>query len=452
MKIAVIGTGISGLGAAWLLDQKYQVTVYEQNDYAGGHANTVAVPGDDGELGIDAGFIVYNERNYPHLSALFRHLGVATTATDMSFSASIDRGRVEYAGDNINTLFGQRRNIMNWRHWRMLAQILRFNRRATAMLDAPELEHLSLAEFLSQEGFHDELCERYLLPMGAAIWSCPPAQMREFPASAFLRFFHNHGLLSVNDRPAWRTVNGGSREYVRRLLGQLRGQVRIGCGVTGILRDDRGVTVRDVSGGSARFDHVVFATHADQALALLDAPGFWERTLLGAFRYQDNTAVLHTDTTLMPRRRRVWASWNYLSEQADGSDRSLSVTYWMNRLQSLDAVRPYLVSLNPLRAPQPERVLARFDYQHPVFDARAIRSQGLLEHLQGQRRTWFCGSYFGYGFHEDGLRSGIDVARRFGVRPPWAAAPADMPVPAAGRLPDEVPVPAMSAMVARQGV
>ncbi len=420
LRIAVVGTGVSGLGAAWLLDLQHDVTVYEQDGRLGGHVNTVSVADSAGELGVDTGFIVFNERNYPHLAALFRHLGVATRATDMSFAATIDQGRVEYAGDNLNALFGQRRNLVNWRHWRMVAQILRFNRHARRVLDDPLLEDQSLGEFLAEGGYSAELRDRYLMPMGAAIWSCPVEEMQSFPASAFLRFFDNHGLLTLKDRPQWRTVIGGSREYVRKLIDSLRGVVRTDCAVTGVRRDRDGVTVHDSRGGACRYDHVVIATHADQALRLLDPPGFWEQTVLGAFRYQRNRAVLHTDPSLMPRNPRVWSSWNYIGEPGTGNaGNSVSVTYWMNRLQRLPGRTPYLVTLNPSREPRPDRVIAEFEYEHPVFDQAAGRAQRLLERVQGPDRTWFCGAYFGYGFHEDGLRSGIEVARRFGIDPPW---------------------------------
>ncbi len=428
MKIAVIGSGISGLSAAWLLDGHHQVTLYERDGRPGGHTNTVHVPAALGGEAVDTGFIVYNERNYPQLTALFAHLGVPTRATDMSFSVSLNAGRMEYAGDNFNTLFAQRSNLLRWGHWRMLADIVRFNSHAARSLHDPLAEQQSLDEFLRAAGFGAELRDCYLLPMGAAIWSCPPEQMRRFPAATFLRFFHNHGLLSLDDRPVWRTVSGGSHVYIQRMLERLRAQVRLGQGAARVMRDAAGVTVVDEAGRHHRHDQVVFATHADQTLALLDRPGFWERTLLGSFGYQHNRAVLHTDTALMPRRGRVWSSWNYLGHTDPEGRRRLSVSYWMNRLQGLTTATPVIVTLNPLRAPAPEKVIAEFEYEHPVFDARAMQAQPLLGYLQGRHRSWYCGSYFGHGFHEDGLRSAIAVAAGFGVRPPWESAAQTAPV------------------------
>ena len=422
MKIAVIGSGISGIASAWLLDRHHQVTLFERDRRVGGHTNTVRVPGAFGGEAVDTGFIVYNERNYPRLAAMFAYLGVETRATDMSFSVSLDGGRLEYAGDNFNTLFAQRSNLLRWRHWRMLAEILRFNSHATRSLHDPLAEQQSLDEFLQAAGFGPELRERYLLPMGAAIWSCPPEQMRRFPAATFLRFFHNHGLLSLEDRPLWRTVTGGSDQYLRRMRARMRGKICTGRAVARVIRDSAEVTVVDEDGHRERFDQVVFATHADQALALLERPGFWERSLLGSFGYQHNRAVLHTDTALMPRRQRVWSSWNYLGHNDDQGQRRLSVSYWMNRLQGLQTETPLIVTLNPLYEPAPAKVIAAYDYEHPVFDGRAMQAQSLLGYLQGRQRSWYCGSYFGHGFHEDGLRSAMAVAAGFGICPPWQSA------------------------------
>ena len=417
MKIAVIGTGISGLAAAWLLRHRADVTVYEQDSRPGGHTHTVDTP--DGPA-VDTGFIVYNERNYPHFTALLQHLGVANQPSDMSFSASLDGGAVEYAGDNLDTLFAQRWNLLDRAHWRMLFDIARFNRDAKRALKSGLRPDLTLGEFIMQGRYGDELARRYLLPMAAAIWSCPVGAMLKFPATSFLKFFENHGLLDLVDRPRWRTVTGGSREYVKKLLAQLGPRIRLGTPVSGVRRtDDGGVRVWDAAGGDARYDQVVMAVHGDQVLPLLAAPAPAERQLLGAFRYQDNRAVLHTDARLMPRRRKAWASWNYLAgDVVDGSAR-VSVTYWMNRLQALSSRRDYFVSLNPLTEPAPGSVILDTVYAHPVFDHAAMQAQARLHEIQGRDRLWFCGAWTGYGFHEDGLRSAVEVVQGLGHPIPW---------------------------------
>jgi predicted NAD/FAD-binding protein len=426
MNIAIVGSGISGLSAAWMLARQHDVTVFEQNDYPGGHTHTVDAPSPSGTLPVDTGFIVYNEANYPLLTALFRHLHVATRDSDMSFGVSIDQGTLEYAGDNLRTLFGQRRNLVNPAHWRLLTEILRFNRLARALIDDPALEAQTLGDFLDAHRFGLAMRMRYLLPMAAAIWSCPPQTMLGFPAASFMRFFDNHGLLDVRNRPQWRTVVGGSRSYLARLTAGIESRIRLGRTVRCVRRDERGVTVVDGQGETHRFDQVVLACHADQALRLLEQPDIWEERLLGAFPYQSNRVLLHSDARLMPRRRRVWSSWNYLSGADVSGERAVSVTYWMNRLQGLPDTRNYFVTLNPLSEPDPASVWGEYHYEHPVFGARAMRVQPLLDRIQGRRRTWFCGAYGGYGFHEDGLRSGLAVGRAFGIAPPWEMALPEM--------------------------
>ena len=414
MKIAVVGTGISGLAAAWLLRRHAQVTVYEQNAYAGGHTHTFQVPGGPA---VDTGFIVFNERNYPHLTALFQHLGVDSQASDMSFAASIGAGRTEYAGDNLNTLFAQRWNLLDRAHWRMLRDILRFNRDARRALRLGLAPELTLGQFISQGRYGDELSQRYLLPMAAAIWSCPVGAMLKFPAASFLRFFENHGLLELMDRPRWRTVTGGSHEYVKKLLAGLGESVRLDTPVTGIRRIGAAVRVWDARSGVADYDRVVMAVHADQVLPLLAGATAAERRVFSAFRYQDNRVLLHTDPALMPKRRSVWAAWNYLAgDVVDGKAR-VSVTYWMNRLQRLAGDKDYFVSLNPLT--EPKDVVFETSYAHPVFTPEAVQAQEQLASLQGVDRIWFCGAWSGYGFHEDGLRSAVQVAQGLGCPVPW---------------------------------
>ncbi len=419
MKVAVIGSGISGLAAAWLMRKHADVRVYEKNGYAGGHTNTIEVPGGPA---VDTGFIVFNERNYPEFTSMLSHLKVVSQASDMSFSASIGGGRLEYAGDNLNTLFAQRWNLLDRSHWRMLLDIMRFNRDAKRALKSGLKADLTLGEFIMQGRYGHELSRRYLLPMAAAIWSCPVGAMLKFPAASFLKFFENHGLLDLMDRPRWRTVSGGSREYVKKLLEGLGGRVHLNTAVTRVRRAPEGVYVRDSSGADVLYDRVVMASHGDETLALLSDATAEERGILGAFRYQENRAVLHTDAAFMPKRRKAWASWNYLADEVHGEAARVSVTYWMNRLQDLPGARDYFVSLNPLTEPAPGSIIYDTLYMHPVFTRDAMQPQERLAAIQGQDRLWFCGAWCGYGFHEDGLRSAVQVARSMGYAIPWHAA------------------------------
>lgn len=411
LKIAVIGSGISGLSCAWLLNQRHAVTVYEKADRPGGHTNTVIANAATGPIAVDTGFIVFNEATYPNLIALFDHLGVASRATDMSFSVSLEEGRFEYAAP---ALFAQRRNVLRPRFWSMLSEVWRFYREAPAALAALDDPNLSLGEFLQRGRFSTAFRDDHLLPMAAAIWSSPPEALLEYPAAAFLRFCDNHGLLQLAGRPLWRSVTGGSRTYVDRIAATLGDGVRLGRDVVAVQRSGDGVLVVERDGRRERFDHVVLATHADQALALLEAPTEAETRTLGAFRYSRNLAVLHTDPALMPRRRRAWASWNYI-----GAHDGLCVSYWMNKLQGLPG-EDLFVTLNPPRPPKAESLLRSELYEHPIFDAAALRAQASLWDLQGEGGVWFCGAHFGAGFHEDGLQSGLAVAEQLGgVRRPW---------------------------------
>ena len=419
LKIAVAGSGISGLSTAWLLSKAHDVTVFERDTRLGGHSNTVDAPSPEGTIPIDTGFIVYNTASYPNLIALFDHLGVETAATRMGFAVSLDGGGYEYAGGSgVSGLFGQPSNVLKSAHWRMIRDIQRFFREAEQLTRTDADRALPLGAWLHHRCYSREFVDRHILPMAAAIWSAPADAVMAFPAVAFARFFANHGLLQVRNRPQWRTVVGGSREYVRRLMSAGRCDVQIGRGVAAVTRTARGVDVRLDDGSTSRFDHLVIASHADDALAMLTDASPQERALLGAFRYQPNTAVLHRDASLMPKRRRVWTCWNYVG--LDATDQ-LCVSYWMNALQPLPTKTDYFVTLNPPRAPAHSHEIARFAYAHPVFDTAALTAQRNLGQLQGQARTWFAGSYFGSGFHEDGLQAGLWVAEQLGrVSRPWA--------------------------------
>lgn len=414
LRIAVIGSGISGLSCAWLLNQRHDVVLYERADRLGGHTHTVTANAATGPVAVDTGFIVFNEATYPNLIALFDHLGVASRATDMSFSVSLEEGGFEYAAP---ALFAQRRNVLRPRFWSMLSEVLRFYREAPAALAALDDPNLSLGAFLQRGRFSAAFRDDHLLPMAAAIWSSPAEALLDYPAASFLRFCDNHGLLKLAGRPAWRSVIDGSRTYVDRIAGALGSGVRLGRDVVEVRRTADGVMVGERNGRRERFDQVVIATHADQALAMLDDPTEAERRTLGAFRYSRNLAVLHTDPALMPKRRRAWASWNYI-----GSEKGLCVSYWMNKLQGLPG-QDLFVTLNPPQPPRPDALLRSEVYEHPVFDAAALRAQASLWDLQGQGGVWFCGAHFGSGFHEDGLQSGLAVAEQLGgVRRPWTVA------------------------------
>ncbi len=439
LNVAVIGGGVSGLGAAWLLSQRHRVTLYEKDARLGGHSNTVTVPFGGRDIAVDTGFIVFNERTYPNLIQLFARLGVATHASDMSFAVSVDQGRFEYLGGDLKGLFAQPSNLLRPAFWRLVADCLRFFREAPDLMNSSAtLPGPSLGAWLERCRFSRDFVDEHLLPMAAAIWSVPLETIREFPARSFAHFFHDHGLLQVYRRPPWRTVTGGSGEYVKKLAGALPDGIRTEAKVVAVKPEGNGVLVRDVSGAVRRYDRVIIAAHADQALQMLDSPTDAERRVLGAFRYQPNLAVLHRDTSLMPRRRRAWGAWNYLTARDSlTGNRNASVTYWMNRLQRLDPDCPLFVSLNPLRAPRDELTIAAFEYHHPIFNAGTLAAQAELATIQGARNLWFCGSWCGYGFHEDALTSGLVAAEALGVRRPWSVQlpePVEIaPVPAAAR-------------------
>ena len=418
--IAVIGSGISGLSAAWLLSHTHRVTMIEADSRPGGHSNTIDCEVDGAEVAVDTGFIVYNPPAYPNLTALFDQLGVPTAPSNMSFSVSMGNGAYEYAGSGLSQVIGQASNLLSPGHWRLIRDIPRFFKTTLAKL--PSLpEDTTIAQFLKDEGYSDFFLERHLLPMAGAIWSAAPGDMRDYPAKAFLTFFNNHGLLKITNRPLWRTVKGGSREYVSRLIRNGLFETRLRTPVASIRRSPEGVTLRAVNGDEQMFDKVVIATHADQALSMLSDATAEERRLLSCFRYSRNRALLHRDERLMPKRRHLWSSWNYLSELPPHVATTSAVTYWMNRLQPLPVTAPIFVSLNPLEEPRMEKVLGEFDYTHPIFDPAAMAAQKELWTIQGKRHTSFCGAYWGSGFHEDGIQAGLAAAEALGgVRRPWS--------------------------------
>jgi predicted NAD/FAD-binding protein len=407
MKIAIIGTGISGLTAAWQLRREHRLTLFEANDYIGGHTHTVDVEVGGRSYAVDTGFIVFNDWTYPNFIDLLDQLGVASQPTLMSFSVRCERTGLEYNGENLNTLFAQRRNLFRPSFHRMIRDILRFNREAPALLDGQR--NISLNAYLREQNYSQEFTEHYILPMAAAIWSAEPDMTGEMPVRFFVQFFKNHGLLSVNDRPQWRVIQGGSRSYVERLTAPFRDRIRLNCPVEWVRRHPQQVHVKPKHGPVESFDEVIFATHSDQALRLLADPTSREREILGAIPYQYNEVVLHTDIRLLPRQRRAWAAWNYhLPAQPQAR---VAVTYNMNILQGLDAPETFCVTLNRSEAIDPARILYRTSYHHPVFTEASVKAQARRDEISGINRTWYCGAYWSYGFHEDGVNSGLAVGQ-----------------------------------------
>jgi len=416
-KIAIIGTGISGMGAANLLNPSHDITVYEKNNYIGGHSRTVDVHIKDGVIPVDTGFIVFNYRNYPLLTALFSHLNVSVAKSNMSFGASINSHWLEYGTQSIGSIFAQKKNLLRPAFWRMICDVMRFNKRS---LDYMEKDpSITLGQCLDELGMGSWFKHYYLLAMGGAIWSMPLSSMLDFPARTLIRFFHNHGLLSISDQPQWYTVSGGSREYVEKLTEPFKQKIRLGCGVKQVIRNQDKITVIDSNGAQEIYDQVVFSCHSDQALAVMINATEEEKKILGSFRYQTNRMVLHSDTSFMPKHKAAWASWVYLSEQQKDESQTVSLSYWMNSLQPLATDIPIIVTLNPVRQPEKALVYDEYWFEHPVFDKPAISSQPLINSIQGKNRFWFCGAYQRYGFHEDGLASAVHMANLMGAKPTW---------------------------------
>lgn len=418
LKVAVVGSGISGASAAWAIRDVHDATLYEAEKRPGGHTATVDIDYDGTPFSVDTGFIVYNELNYPNLTALFAHLDVKTHDSDMSFALSLDHGKLEWGGDNLKTLFAQKRNLLRPSFLLMLREVLRFNRICLQDRAAGHLAARSIGDYLNWRGFSPGFMNNYLVPMAAAIWSTPAKRMMEFPATYFVNFFENHRLIH-SERPTWRTVTGGSRNYLTKLLEPLGERVRLDAGVVSVRRGAKGVDILDSTGHVESYDRVILACHTDQALRILDRPTDAEREILSAIPYSPNRVILHRDDRLMPTRKKIWASWNYLRSSDQRSDSSVAVSYWMNRLQGIDPAKPLFVTLNPDREPRPELVFGEFSYDHPQFGNDAMEVQAQLKSIQGDNHTHFAGAWTGYGFHEDGLSSGIAAAQALGATVPW---------------------------------
>lgn len=415
-SIAVVGSGISGLAAAWLLSQRHDVTLYEADARLGGHSNTVDALIDGIDVPVDTGFLVCNDRTYPNLLAMFKHLDVELVASEMSFSVQIQRERLEWSGTSLATLFGDIKTLFRPRFWRMILDIIRFNRESPMLL-GEHASGLTLGEYLERGNYSAAFMQWYLFPMVAAIWSCPTGTVRDFPATTLIRFFKQHGLLQVANRPQWLTVKNGSRSYVEK-LGSRISRINIDDAVIQIDRNATGVSVVSKK-GVTRFDQVVLACHSDQALKLLSDPTADELSVLSAITYQPNRAVLHTDASLLPRRKALWSAWNFHAQDSGPAEQAVSLSYLINKLQPLGVNTPVIVTLNPQVEIPEQHVLADINYAHPVLDGAAVVAQGKLPLIQGVRQIWFCGAWTGYGFHEDGLKSALQIANRFGIHAPW---------------------------------
>jgi uncharacterized protein len=415
-RVAVIGSGISGASAAWALNDLHDVTLFEANAVAGGHTATIDIDYDGTPVSVDTGFIVYNELNYPNLTALFRHLDVKTHDSEMSFGLSLDNGKLEWSGQSYSALFAQKRNVVSPGFLWMLREVLRFNRICLEDRDSGAMGGRSIGDYIAWRGFSARFRDDYLIPMGAAIWSTPRAKMMEFPAESFTNFFENHRLIHT-DRPVWRTVTGGSRNYLDKLLMPLGKKVRLNAPAKSVHRADNAVTVETRDGKTELFDHIIFASHSDQTLRMLADASPDEKRILGNIGYRPNRVILHRDPSFMPKRRAAWSAWNYL--RSSGAEPEISMTYWMNRLQGIDYNKPLFVTLNPGRDPAKGTVFGEWSYEHPQFDAAAMAAQKELPMIQGRRNSLFAGAWTGYGFHEDGLRSGLEAALALGAAIPW---------------------------------
>lgn len=412
-RIAIIGSGISGLTTAYLLHKSHEITLFEANDYIGGHTHTVKVAQGEQSYDIDTGFIVCNDRNYPNFLKLMDKLNIAMQPTEMSFSVRNNPLGLEYNGHNLNTLFSQRRNLLRPKFYRLIRDILYFNKAAKKAIEEGVAENITLDTFVNQQSLSDIFKNNYLLPMAAAIWSCSMEQAGEFPLQFFLKFFLNHGLLDIKNRPQWYAVKGGSKTYIDPMTSGFKDQIRLSTPVNSVVRDDSWIEVNHAT-GKETFDQLVFACHSDQALDLLKNASIEEKAILGELLYQQNDVILHSDASLMPKKSLSWASWNFLAGEQEHNDPTL-VTYCMNILQGIASDQPFLVSLNARHKIDPEKIIGEYDYTHPVYSVAGMKAQSRRNEISGVGRIHYCGAYWYNGFHEDGVRSALDIGEKFGV-------------------------------------
>ena len=422
-KLAIVGSGISGMAAAWFLHRRFDIMLFEQNDYVGGHTNTITIEEGNRAVPVDTGFMVFNHVTYPLLTRLFKELGVEIEATDMSFSVQHRPSNLEFNGGNLDLLFVQRRNLLSPRYWRMLFSIDRFNKEAIPAINDPRWADFTLAQYIQERGYGSDMLNRYLIPMSSAVWSTPPEEMLDFPAMTLLRFWHNHGFLGLDKRHQWFTVTGGSKNYAEKLTAPYQDRIRRNRKVIGVKRSQKSVELTFAEGTGETFDKIILASHADQSLAMLSDPTEQESRLLREFRYQPNTATLHTDESFMPRIRRCWASWNYRLDTTEVGDERATIHYWMNNLQHIQGEKNYFVSLNCDHQIAPEYILRRIKYEHPLFSLPAIKAQRELDSLNNlspDQKTYYAGAWFNYGFHEDGLASALACSRALAGEEVWA--------------------------------
>ena len=417
MKIAIIGSGISGLSTAWFLKQKHDITLFEKNNYLGGHSNTASIKYKNKKIDVDTGFIVFNFRTYPNLKAFFELLNVKIAKSDMSFGIKNLDNSLEYSGNNLFSLFAQKKNLLNPKFWGMLKDIMVFNKKATKLIKSKQVdENLTLEQFIKNLKLGQYFQDYYLLPMAAAIWSCPLELMKNYPAQTFLQFFYNHGLLTITNQPQWYTVAGGSKEYVKKISQSFDNKIKLNCAIKSAIQKGKKIILQDENNQEYQFDHIIFASHTDQTFKILQDKTKEEKEILGNIKYSKNTAILHKSETQMPKSKKAWASWIYLSSSKENK---VSLSYWMNNLQNIEHKYPLFVTLNPITKIAKKDIFGQYKYEHPIFDLKAIEAQKSLDKIQGQRNIWFCGAWTKYGFHEDGLNSALKIVKKFDINIPW---------------------------------